>query len=504
MLRYFACLIALIASAAAVVGAGATKPAPASPDILLIMPDQFRGDCLSAVGHPVVRTPQLDALAAQGTLFRRAYSSVPSCIPARFALLTGQSPQASGVVGYAARPITVPTLPTVLAEAGYATVLVGRNMHQSPQSGDLGYQQRLLGSTYVPGDDYDVELKRALPDSGGIRGIVTSLHLDNNRPPAAAWPHAEELHPTSWVVRRSREVIAATPATKPLFLTTSFYAPHPPLFPPARLFEKFLHAKLPSVAMGSWVERSSLTPAGDKSGARILLEGEALRRAQAGYFGLIEHIDEQVAGLVADFSARSEKTGRAWVILVTSDHGEMLGDHGFFRKCEPYEGAGNIPFIVAASSQLGLRRGAKSLQPVGLEDVMPTLLELAGAPRPASADGRSLVGVLRGAETPVREWLHYEHSPIYSPEQGFHALTDGRYKYIWRPRSGREQVFDLVMDPREEDDLAAQSGQRELLERWRGRLVQRLAGRPEGFSDGQKLTAGRAYPALQKTRSSNL
>ena len=495
MRRLSICFPALLAFAAIATKGGAAV----RPDILLIMPDQMRGDCLSVLGHPVVRTPQFDALAAQGTLFRRAYSTVPSCIPARFALLTGQSAPKSGVVGYAARPITVPTLPAVLAEAGYATALVGRNMHQSPQSGNLGYAQRVLGSTYIADDDYDQELKRALPESGGIRGIITALKVDTNRWPAAAWPYAEERHPTAWVVRRSRELIAATPAAQPLFLTTSFYAPHPPLFPPARLFEKFLRAQLPPVAMGSWVDRTQLKPEGDKQGARIRLEGDTLRRAQAGYFGLIEQIDEQLAGLIADFRARSERAGRPWVILVTSDHGEMLGDHGYFRKCEPYEGSGNIPFIVAASPALGLQRGAQSLQPVALEDVLPTLLDLAGVARPASVDGRSLVPVLRGATTPVREWLHYEHAPIYSQEQGFHALTDGRYKFIWRPKNGREQLFDLATDPHEERDLTTQAGQGDLLALWRSRLVQRLAGRPEGFSDGQRLIADRPYTPLQNS-----
>jgi len=87
------------------------------PDILLIMPDQMRGDCLAALGHPVVRTPHFDALAQQGMLFRRAYATVPSCIPARFALLTGLHPQTSGAVGFAAPPITTPTLPAGLAAA---------------------------------------------------------------------------------------------------------------------------------------------------------------------------------------------------------------------------------------------------------------------------------------------------------------------------------------------------------------------------------------------------
>ena len=175
----------------------------------------------------------------------------------------------------------------------------------------------------------------------------------------------------------------------------------------------------------------------------------------------------------------------------------MLGDHGYFRKCEPYEGSGNIPFIVASSPNLGLRRGAVSRQPVGLEDVMPTLLELAGAPRPPSVDGRSLVPVLRDPATVVRDWLHYEHAPIYGAAQAFHALTDGRRKFIWRPMDGREQLFDLDADPREERDLATDPAAAASLADWRARLVRRLAGRPEGFSDGQRLISGRPYRALQ-------
>ncbi len=487
----------VFASAASLFAAAATAP---KPDILLIMPDQFRGDSLSALGHPVVRTPTLDALAAEGTLFRRGYSTVPSCIPARFALLTGQQPQTSGIIGYASRPITVPTLPSALVAAGYSAVMVGRNMHQSPESGNLGYERQILASTYVPDDDYDRVLKSALPEAGGIRGIVATLRLDNNRWPAAPWPHADELHPTAWIVRQSREIVAGAAADRPLFLTSSFYAPHPPLFPPKRFFEKYLNAKLPPVAMGGWVDRAPLRPEGDKAGARILLEGETLRRAQAGYYGLIEHLDEQLAPLIAEFKTRSSKAGRAWIIVVTSDHGEMLGDHGYFRKCEPYEGSANIPFLFAASESFGLRRGVKSQQPAGLEDIMPTLLELAGVARPGLVDGFSHAATLRDSAANGREWLHFEHAPIYSPDQGFQALTDGRYKYIWRPQKGSEQLFDLANDPREERDLAREPAQRATLERWRAVLVKRLAGRPEGFSDGTQLIAGRPYPRIQAKR----
>jgi arylsulfatase A-like enzyme len=219
----------------------------------------------------------------------------------------------------------------------------------------------------------------------------------------------------------------------------------------------------------------------------VLLEGDTLRRAQAGYFGLIEHLDNEIAPLIAEFKARSEKAGRPWVIVVTSDHGELLGDNGYFRKCEPYEGSANIPFIIAGSPELGFKKGLRNTRPVCLEDIMPTLLDLAGAKRPESVDGVSLVPVLRGGDGAVREWLHCEHSPCYSKAQAFQSLTDGQYKYIWRPSDGSEQLFNLDTDPREERDLSKVATERATLEQWRQCLVRRLASRSEGFSDGQRL-----------------
>ena len=135
----------------------------APPDILLLMPDQMRGDSLGIVGHPVVRTPNLDELANQGILFRRAYTTCPSCIPARHSLLTGQFPSTSGVVGYAGKRITSPTLPELLKRAGYSTRLVGRYMHQIPMNEAYGFEKEIRGSTYVGDDDYDNFLRKVCP-----------------------------------------------------------------------------------------------------------------------------------------------------------------------------------------------------------------------------------------------------------------------------------------------------------------------------------------------------
>ena len=468
------------------------------PDILLLMPDQWRGDSLSAVGHPVVKTPTLDRLARDGALFRRAYSTCPSCIPARLSLLTGLHPSTSGLVGYAPFPIKHPTFPTLHAEAGYATVLVGRNMHQNPPNKSIGYQHEFLGSTYLSDDDYDRALRAAAPESRGIRAVIESLGVTTNFWQAKPWSLPDELHPTAWVANRARSVISETAPAQPLFLTASFYAPHPPLFPPKAYFDRYLAATLPAPPRGDWVKWDALSPEGDRAGHRIRLEGEKLRAAQAGYFGLIEHLDAQLAPLIAAFTARSRAASRPWIIVFTTDHGELLGDHGYFRKCEPYEGSANIPFIIAASPDLKFTAGLRSHHPVCLEDIMPTLLELAGLPSPKPMDGISLVATLRGASTPLRPTLHSEHANTYGPTQAFHALTDGRHKYLWRPADGTEQLFDLERDPREEHDLAPVAAHATTLTDWRSRLIRKLTDRPEGFTDGTRLIAGRPYPAIQK------
>ena len=127
---------------------------------------------------------------------------------------------------------------------------------------------------------------------------------------------------------------------------------------------------------------------------------------------------------------------------------------------------------------------------------MPTLLALAGTKSTARVDGVNLVPTLRDQEQTIRKILHFEHAPCYSKAQAFHALTDGRFKYIWRPTDGTEQLFDLDKDPKEEHDFSKDAFHRDTLEAWRKRLIQRLASRPEGFSNGSQLVPGRPYRAL--------
>lgn len=462
------------------------------PNILLIMPDQMRGDCLSLEGHPCIQTPNIDAIGGGGTHFHRAYTTCPSCIPARRALLTGMHPANNGMPGFIGGcPIETPTLPDELRRAGYLTALVGRSMHQFPEEVPYGYDERIKGSTYDRNDQYAAELERVFPGSGGVR----SCGLPNNGWAARPWHLPDAWHPTAWVVNRSRELIARAGGPQPLFLTTSFYAPHPPLLPPQCYYDRYYNCDdLPAPAIGDW----ATPPPNDGLGLglespRVKLDGMRLRIAQAGYFGLINHIDDQLWWLLHEFRQLSRAQGRPWVVVFTSDHGEMLGDHYYFRKVEPYEGSARIPLLMQASPDLEFTGGQTIESPVCLEDIMPTLLDLAGRALPDNLDGRSLVSTLRGGADGVREVLHGEHAPCYPGSQPHQFMTDGREKYIWRTDDGSEQLFDLTADPHECNDLAGDAAR---IDPWRNRMAAQLKDRSEGFSDGEKLIAGCEYPRL--------
>jgi arylsulfatase A-like enzyme len=139
---------------------------------------------------------------------------------------------------------------------------------------------------------------------------------------------------------------------------------------------------------------------------------------------------------------------------------------------------------------------SRAAQVVGLQDVMPTMLEAAGVPIPGSVNGRSVLPIMRGESPKWREFLHGEHSPSYRQEDGMQYLTDGLEKFIWYTQTGQEQFFDLRGDPNECRDLIRSDAHAPRVELWRKRLIAQLKPRPEGFSDGQKLVVGRKHDYL--------
>jgi arylsulfatase A-like enzyme len=226
------------------------------------------------------------------------------------------------------------------------------------------------------------------------------------------------------------------------------------------------------------------------------IDPNVLHRARAGYYGHMSHIDHQLNRFIEtlrDFGVHEN----TWLCF-TSDHGELMGDHHLFRKAHPYEGSTRVPMLLMGPRGCGLKKASTSDAVLELRDVMPTLLEIAGAPVPATVEGKSFLRLAKGEGGTLREFLHGEHTYM---GQSIQWLTDGHEKYVWLSGTGREQLFDLDRDPQECHDLAshALTGR---LERWRGILVKELAGREEGFTDGTRLITGRPVsPVLSHVRA---
>ncbi len=482
------------------------KPSPTTdraavrPNILLIMTDQQRGDCLGIDGHPCLMTPTLDALAAGGARFSHAYSTCPSCIPARRSLLSGQFPATHGMVGYEENVPWHPdhTLPGELRAAGYHTALVGRPMHQHPSRKRFGYDHM------VHVDDHAHHLPHhalphmpAAPDGHG---------LSANGWTARPWHLDETEHPTYRTADEALRFLDTwrDPAA-PFFLTVSFIAPHPPLCPPGFYMDRYLRLDTPAAEIGDWAQPPTQGERGFAVDSdRVHLTGEALKSTRAAYYGLINHVDDQICRILQGLTAAIDPlTGcRAidnTIIAFTSDHGEMLGDHYLFRKTYPYEASSRVPLIFRLPQGMcteATNSGRVIHEAACLEDIMPTLLDLSGTPIPDGVDGRSLAPLLRDENPNWREYLHGEHATCYGTHQANHYLTDGREKYIWYTQSGLEQLFDLDADPNECHDLIASPAHANNVARWRERMIAELSGRPEGFTDGETLIAGRAYPSL--------
>jgi len=450
------------------------------PNILLITTDQHRGDHLGLAGHPVLETPELDSWVQQGAYFPNAYSEIPSTTGARRVLHSGKGSYDCGLIGYSALEWMEPnTLAAVLAAAGYHCINVGwRNMH--PRRKLYGFHTVIPHDLRWEADDYWQWLVQQAGPTAHERGHGA----DANGWVARPWHLDERLHPTVWTTDVSLEQLAKRDPTRPVFLWCSHMRPHSPYDPPRYFWDMYIERDLPEVPVGDWVRDEDVPPGPpERTAWRARLRPDQLQRMRAGYLGTVTHIDYEISRMLQSLG-RYGGLGPNTLLLFTADHGDMLGDHHFLRKSYAYEGSARIPLVMRYPKGWDLPTGTFE-NVVGLQDVMPTLLEAAGVAAPAGVTGRSLLAAVRGESW--RDVFGGEHSPCYAPDNAMQYLTDGREKYIYFPVTGREQLFDLQRDRQELHDLAAEAGSADRLEHWRGLLIERLGARGDGFSDGRTL-----------------
>lgn len=472
------------------------------PNIILIMCDQLRGDSLGIAGHPDVKTPYIDTLALDGTYFSKAYSATPSCIPARAALLTGQSQKRHGRVGY---QDGVPwnysqMFPALLAKADYHTECIGK-MHVHPPLRACGFQNLRLHDGYLgyyrnpkmPYREHQLAHDRYLmylKEQEGYHVDITDTGIEANSWIARPWPYREASHPTNWVVNEALDFLQYRDEASPFLLKLSFVRPHPPWDAPEPFFAQYDPQQLAEPVVGDWADLTKTEADGRRYNSSYGCVDETVRKqGMAGYYACITHIDHQIGRFLEGLE--QERLLEDSVIIFTSDHGEMLFDHHLFRKVVPYEGSTHIPLIVRVGKNI-LQNEKLSKENGGiveLRDIAPTILEFAGVPIPETMDGKSLVPLLYNKKARVREFLHGEHSG--SEEISNHYIVTEKEKFIWFSQSGKEQFFDLEKDPLELREGIKAPEYQSRIQQLRSLLVEELDGREEGYSDGARLLPGR-------------
>ncbi|PVE15334.1 arylsulfatase [Clostridium perfringens] len=480
-----------------------------NPNIVLIMVDQMRGDCLGVNGNEFIETPNLDMMATEGYNFENAYTAVPSCIASRAAILTGMSQKFHGRVGYedGVSWNYENTIASEFSKAGYHTQCIGK-MHVYPERNLCGFHNIMLHDGYLhfarnkegkaatqieQCDDY----LKWFREKKGHNVDLIDIGLDCNSWVSRPWGYEENLHPTNWVVNESIDFLRRRDTSKPFFLKMSFVRPHSPLDPPKFYFDMYKDEDLPEPLMGDWANKEDKENRGkDINCVKGIINNKALKRAKAAYYGSITHIDHQIGRFLIALSEYGELNNT--IFLFVSDHGDMMGDHNWFRKGIPYEGSARVPFFIYDPGNLLKGKKGKVFDEVlELRDIMPTLLDFAHISIPDSVEGLSLKDLIEERDSPWREYIHGEHS---FGEDSNHYIVTKRDKFLWFSQRGEEQYFDLEKDPKELTNLIDSEEYKERIDYLRKILIKELEGREEGYTDGNKLLKGYPVSTLKHIR----
>jgi choline-sulfatase len=426
------------------------------PNILVVVADQLAASALGAYGNRVTRAPALDRLGAEGAVFERAYCASPICVPSRGAFMTGMLPSRNGSYDNGAElAASVPTFAHYLRVLGYRTVLAGK-MHFVGPDQLHGFEERVTADVYPAGLDWIPDWRLAsterLPwyhDMSSVERagpVRASLQLD----------YDEEV-----AFRGRRAIVDAARAQdgRPLLLVASFTHPHDPYEVPRRLWELYADSEieLPAVAALPFAEQDAhsrrLLEMVDHE--RFPVDRERLIAARRAYAAAISLVDEHVASLLS--TLEDVGMGDDTMVVVLSDHGDMLGERGLWYKMSFFEGSARVPLIV---HQPGAIAPTRIAQPVSLLDLAPTLVALAGGwpgGRPAAPlDGYSRASLLRGAGPPPHEPVlaEYLSEGVTAPQV---MVRLGAHKLIRCP-GDPDLLYDLESDPHELRNLTESAG----------------------------------------------
>ena len=450
-------------------------------NVMFIVADQLRADCVGCYGNPVVRTPNLDRLATEGLRFGRAYCQHPQGAPSRASFMTGRYPHVNGSLSnYTAMDPAEVTIAEYLRGHGYATSAFGKLHLFEKKSRDSFAAMSLCGGQNSEQRDPEVGAPDQFADTyrpwlkanGHWASFVkmydnraTSEYREAYQ--ALKSPMSEEAYFDGWVGNQAVEALEKMKTDQPFFMFVSFPNPHNPFEPPEPYASMYrpedmplpetypgdLSAKPPQYLaykhQARGVNYDNLTP-------------EKLRKVIAYYYASITLVDAQV-GKIVDCLTRRGQLDNTLIVFI-SDHGELLGHHGLLLKTiddYPFlsDKGQHVPMICRLP---GGARGAVVDELVELIDLFPTMAEAAGLPVPPDVQGMSLMNVLRGTgRAPEREFAFTQTSAVKS-------ITGRTHKLAYYPGRPYGELYNLATDPLEKNNLydsPAHSGLRQDLTR---------------------------------------
>jgi len=434
----------------------------ATKNLLVLMSDEHNPRAMSVAGHPLAQTPNLDRLAARGTRFSSAYTTSPICVPARAGFATGKYPHQIGYWDNAdAYDGAIPSWHHLLRERGHCVVSIGKLHFRGRPGDDHGFSEELLPMHVVDGiGDVRGLIRRDIPRRDGYYKLAELAGPGET--PYTRYDREIAARAQLWLrdeAPRHRD--------RPWALFVSFVCPHFPLTAPPEFYGLYPHERIPLPKQYLPGERPEHPYLRDYDACVAYDAGfggdhAKVRRAIAGYLGLVSFMDDNVGEVLHAL----EQAGLAddTRIVYTSDHGDNVGARGLWGKSTMYEESAGVPLILAGP---GIAAGARCPTPVSHVDLFPFFLECAGVPAPRDGyHGISPLALAAGARAD-RAVLSEYHA--IGSTGGITMLRKGRWKYV-HFADYRPQLFDLESDPEELADVACDPAHHATLDALRAEL----------------------------------
>lgn len=451
------------------------------PNILLLFTDQQRFDTIAALGNEIIKTPAMDRLVREGTAFTRCYTPSPVCISGRCCMVTGKPAHITGCTDNVPMPQNLSSFMEHLHDAGYQTHGTGK-MHFAPDHLRLwGYESRDIAEEVKhEGNDYYAYLKENgfghVLEDGGLRSEYYYIPQPSQLPP--------EHHQSTWVADRSIDFLKRRDTSNPFFLWSSWVKPHPPFESPVPWSKLYRPEEVgfPYVPENSeellciWNRIQNRYKWRDNGTDKNLM-----RTLHAAYMACISFVDYNISRVLEELGDEIDNT----LIILTSDHGELLGDYGCVGKRTMLDPSVRVPMLVRWPKNF--KAGVRCDTPVSLLDIWPTLLSAAGIA--IDAYGSDLAEIAEGSE-PTRSVI----SQFQQKHLGLYMLATRELKYVYSTYDRKEWLFDISCEAMNLDgrDVTADPNFFQGLEKMRSQLIQTLG--KEGASEAVENGQWKKYP----------